>query len=109
LSVVKKKKAPLSAFASGYAGTYIPGHMPGQNLLATFDHSDIRGLVTGKTCLRRGAASVFKREFGKPYPQRLNEDSPYVVLSPHMLWNFVTASWFLRYGFQVFASSHACP
>ena len=58
LSVVKKKKVLLSTFASGYAGTYIPGHMPGQNLLATFDHSDIRGLVTGKTCLRRGAASV---------------------------------------------------
>jgi len=26
--------------------------------VATFDHSDIRGLVTGKTCFRRGAASV---------------------------------------------------
>jgi hypothetical protein len=57
VSCQEEKSIPVR-FSSGYAGTYIPGHMPGQNLLATFDHSDIRGLVTGKTCLRRGAASV---------------------------------------------------
>jgi hypothetical protein len=33
LSVVNKKKLLLPSFARGYAGRYIPGHMPGQNLV----------------------------------------------------------------------------
>jgi hypothetical protein len=37
---------------------YSRAHAGAEPSVATFDHSDIRGLVTGKTCLRRGAASV---------------------------------------------------
>ena len=36
----------------------LPEYKQGRNLITTVVHSDIRGLVTGMTWFRRGAASV---------------------------------------------------
>ena len=72
--------------ASGYANDLFQGICRGRTCVATSDHSDIRGLVTDKTCLRRGAAFVSQREFSYLIHIGGNEDSPYVVLTPHMPW-----------------------
>jgi len=63
LSGVKQRKRPLSTLAK-WLGLllYTRAYAGAEPDVATSDHSDIRGLVTGKTYLRRGAASVYERE-----------------------------------------------
>jgi hypothetical protein len=50
----------------------------GGTVLATVEYSDIRGLVTDMTFLRRGAASCLRTGVrpGWAYPFRVVEDSP---------------------------------
>jgi hypothetical protein len=42
----------------------VPKQIQRSGQVTTVDQSDIRGLVSAKTWLRRGAASDFLREFG---------------------------------------------
>ena len=54
----EEKALPSLFFIEGFCCKVVPGYDQEHDLWATFDQPDIRGLVTTKTFVRRGAASV---------------------------------------------------
>jgi hypothetical protein len=81
LTLVKwKKHRPAPAFfdAGFLVVDVFQSTRRGGTVLATVEYSDIRGLVTDMTFLRRGAASGLRTGVkpGWAYPFRVVEDSP---------------------------------
>ena len=59
VALVNKKTDLPAPFNVGYIQLVLASiHGPGRDPITTVDHPDIRGLVTGLTWVRRGAASV---------------------------------------------------
>ena len=65
---------------------YFQGICRGRTCVATFDRSDMRGLFTSRPVFIAELPLSSCGSSVKPYPIGGDEDSPHVVLTPHLPW-----------------------